>query len=148
MIDTQKAAARRMLDAADQFCRAAERCEEALAPVPEAPRAWLAYPQVVNYAFAAELALKGLLHVHLSGAKRVHDLKDLYDALPVQVKDRVRGSTTAALFEASLQEVSGAFEAWRYAYERGAMHISLTFISELARSAVAALSHEVGPLTA
>jgi hypothetical protein len=135
-----------MLDTADQFFRAAERCHERFSSHPT--RAWLPYPQVANYAFAAEVALKGLQVVYLGNATRGHHLERLYRTLPENVQSRVSGTAAqAVLLHERLGEISLAFETWRYAYEHNMLGISLDLISGLAQRAMGVLQDEVGPLS-
>lgn len=137
----------RILHAARQFLQAAKLCAHNGGEA--APQEWLMYPSIVNFAFAAELALKGLHVVHFGKPVRGHDLSELCLALPADVMARVRGSSNPARFEARLAEVRDAFEVWRYAYEKDSMSISTSDLHELAKSAVDVLAADqkgdIGP---
>lgn len=127
-----------MLEVAEQFYRAAERCGGMLS------EEWLPHPQVVNYAFAAEVALKGLRLVHRGDSGRGHDLAIILGDLPADVQDRVRGSAMApALFVDRLRNVGKAFEVWRYSYERGQTSISVKFLEDVANSTIAVLQQDI-----
>jgi hypothetical protein len=69
-------------------------------------------PTITNYAFSVELALK-IIHVLSRSAEvRGHDLKDLFDALPDEVRSNLP----------HLQECAGEmaryFQDWRYAFDK------------------------------
>ena len=131
-----------MLEAARQFHAAAVRCGMALDVADQ--NEWLPYPEVVNYAFAAEVALKGLLLTHTGTFRRGHDLAALCASLPTGVVDRVRGPhTVPALFKSRVYDVRNAFEVWRYAFERNEMQISLTFLSTLSEEAISVLNTDL-----
>lgn len=140
--DVAVAAATKMLEAAKQFHAAAVACGMGLDTTD--PREWLPYPEIVNYAFAVELALKGLQSIHLGAPSRGHDLAKLGAALPACVVDRVRGQhVPPVLFADRLHDVRNAFEVWRYAFEHGQMRISVTFLGGLAESAIAVLRDDL-----
>lgn len=141
--------ARKMLQAAQQFYEAGERCslmDEA------AGKGWLPYPGAVNYAFAAELALKGLIRVHMKEDARGHDLEKLFNRLPSEVQDVLRGpGTSSVVFAERLHEDRLTFETWRYAYEKGEVSVSLTFLPRLASASMQLLASAVRrllPITA
>lgn len=130
--------AERMLQAANEFYRAAVRCGRTLED------GWLPHPQIVNFAFAAEVALKGLRLVHNGDTWRGHALDAIFKDLPTAVQDRVRGSEMpTALFLDRLGSVARAFEDWRYAYEQGSMSVSIEFLDGIAHSAIAVLRDDI-----
>jgi HEPN domain-containing protein len=68
-------------------------------------------PTITNYAFSVELALK-IIHVLSRQAEiRGHDLKDLLDELPAEVRSNLPHLVECA------GEIARYFEDWRYAYE-------------------------------
>lgn len=83
-------------------------------------------PFVVNSAFAIELYLKTLGQLHNTRVK-VHDLLELFDALPPSAQDALLphfessqfqcGITTLAEYRAALDGMRGAFVQWRYLFE-------------------------------
>ncbi|MCU4118873.1 HEPN domain-containing protein [Variovorax sp. N23] len=138
----------RILEAASQFCQAAE--DASRTDLPHRLDVWLAYPEVVNYAFAAELALKGLHWLHHGHPSRGHDLHTLCVALPPQVV-RELGNHTADtplfLFLERLAAVRDTFEDWRYAFEKEELSISIDFMRALAGGAIALLQRDAPPAT-
>lgn len=108
-------------------------------------RKWYAHPQVVNFAFAAELALKGLqVAFGVVHRPQGHDLRELFDALPPNVQDRIQGDSNTVLKAERLERVSHAFSIWRYAYEHGELAISIDFLQGIALTAIAVLRERVG----
>ncbi|MDM0029899.1 hypothetical protein [Variovorax saccharolyticus] len=124
-----------MLDTAVQFMSAARQCGKVNGQ--DVSGEWLPYPQVVNFAFAAEIALKALHVVHLGKPMRGHDLEALCNALPPEVTARVCGpDMNQLMFGERLHAVRDAFEVWRYAYEKDSIGISVDFLARLAQSAI------------
>jgi hypothetical protein len=84
-------------------------------------------PFVVNSAFAIELYLKTLGRLHKIEL-RGHDLLKLFNALPSEAHKAIEqnfskgdwqcGISTLAEFRRALKEMRGAFEEWRYLYEK------------------------------
>lgn len=140
---TSRRLAVKLLTSSHQFYLAAERCgiEESTDDAE-----WLAYPEVVNLAFACELALKGLIHVHVAKSAHGHNLTKLYEQLPQDVHQLIRGTNLAPqVFMERLASVSRSFELWRYAHEHSTLSVSIGFLRELARSLIEALRHEAAP---
>lgn len=127
----------RILQAAEEFFKAATECGRADRPE------WLGYPEVVNYAFAAELALKGLHWVHRGQPSRGHDLEKLCMALPPAVVAELGERTgTGSLFAHEVTELRNTFADWRYAFEREQLCVSLDFLAGLASAAIDALRRD------
>ena len=127
----------RILTMAEQFIKAGRIASDNGGPA--APHEWLLCPSIVNFAFAAELALKGLHVVHSGKAPFGHDLEVLYLALPAEVQGRIRGSANPAMFNYRLHEMRNAFEVWRYAYEKDSIGVSTGHLHELAKTAIEVL---------
>lgn len=133
----------RILEAADQFYQAAKLCGGHCDESGE-PEDWLVFPEIVNYAFAAELALKGLHWVHLGKPPHGHDLEQLCMSLPpMLVAEMAEFSLThPALLRGRLHEVRSAFHDWRYAFEKEELGLAIGFLSNLAAAAIAALRRD------
>lgn len=137
---------RRLLEAATQFYQTAE--DAGRVDLPHRPDVWLAFPEVVNYAFAAELALKGLHWLHLGQPSRGHDLHKLCTALPDAIILELSERTiTPILFLERLAEVRDAFEVWRYAFEKEELCISIDFLQALAQGAIHLLERDAPSVT-
>lgn len=81
-------------------------------------------PAVVNSAFACEVFLKLLLKMEQIEIKKMHQLEELFEQLPEQVKTDIQQSTiqkygtwTDMLGLNPLHQISDAFVQWRYNYE-------------------------------
>lgn len=82
-------------------------------------------PIVINSAFACEVFMKAMLLHYGEKKPKTHKLRDLYDALPDKVMEWVKSVTSMncrSLWVDSfgfeiLDQVSNAFEEWRYSYE-------------------------------
>lgn len=97
-------------------------------------------PAVVNSAFACEVFLKLLLEMEQIAIKKTHQLEDLFDQLPDQVKADIQqntmqkyGTWTDVFGLSLLHQVSDAFVTWRYNYEHdfgkdGTMKIEIGFL--------------------
>lgn len=97
-------------------------------------------PAVVNSAFACEVFLKLLLEVEQIEFKRMHQLEELFNQLPEQVKTAIQQSTiqkygtwTDVFGLNLLHQISDAFVQWRYNYEHdfgndGTMKIEIGFL--------------------
>ena len=98
---------------------------------------------IVNSAFACEVFIKALLAFHgrsleeLKGHK--HNLKDLWKAYkavnPTMAESVEAGmknifnSSEESMFDRLLEDVSNAFEYWRYIYEKQEGNINVNFLS-------------------
>jgi hypothetical protein len=133
----------KLLLAAHQFYLAAELCDRRSTPDGSA---WLIYPEVVNRAFACELALKGLIAGHSKVLAYGHDLKELFGMLPSTIQDHLRWpDIPVALFEERLHQVKDTFELWRYAHEWNSLTVSVQFLRKLAIAAIDALHGQAAP---
>ena len=102
---------------------------------------WLAQPQIVNYAFAAEVAIKGLHELHLGKRAHGHELAALFDKLPEGIRGQLRGSKAAGTFDAKLALVSNAFKKWRYVHQEANQHrVLIFFIRDFARQSIEVLN--------
>lgn len=97
-----------------------------------------ATPAVVNAAFACEVFLKLLLHSEEIEIPREHRLQALYNKLPDELKERIRGDVVRrcgqwkdAFGMECLKSVSDAFATWRYNYEHD-WHKSVTLRIDIA----------------
>jgi len=133
----------RILEAADQFYQAAKLCGGHCDEAGE-PEDWLVFPEIVNYAFAAELALKGLHWVHLGKPPHGHDLEQLCVNLPPMLVAEMAAHTFTpqALFRWRLHDVRSAFQDWRYALEKEELGLAIGFLSNLAAAAIYALRRD------
>lgn len=136
----------RMVSAAERFFEAAERCgSRDRAEIHEIGR-WLPEPQIVMFAFAAEVALKGLQQLHNGATSGGHDLVKILGKLPEDVRSQLRlNAYSEAEFTSLLQEVQHAFKNWRYEYENAEPTIVPPFfLKNLAAAAIAELKKTVG----
>lgn len=135
----------RIIEAASQFFQAAEDARRT--DLPHRLNVWLAYPEVVNCAFSAELALKGLHWVHHGWPSHGHDLHKLCKALPearVQELSKYTATYTATahhLFE-RVAEVRRTFEHWRYAFEKKQLGVNIGFLRAFAGGAIEMLRRD------
>ncbi|MCA3643990.1 MAG: hypothetical protein IOC63_19490 [Methylobacterium sp.] len=100
----------RMMDTAVAFFLAAERCRLTLS-FSRYPEHFVSAPQVTNYAFSVEIALK-ILTCTLGGKKNGHNLKDLYESLPDSQKLHL------VFLEDAFDEAASPFVDWRYPFEK------------------------------
>lgn len=97
-------------------------------------------PATVNAAFACELFLKLLLNLNQIEYNRVHKLKDLFDVLPDNIRENIKTATIEKYGQWKnswnieiLDNISNAFNDWRYNYEHdwsksAMMKIELEFL--------------------
>ncbi|MDN8618921.1 hypothetical protein [Variovorax ginsengisoli] len=135
----------RRINAAERFFEAAERCGSRDRADIHKIGPWLPEPQIVAFAFAAEVALKGLQQVHNGTISGGHDLVKILGKLPEEVRSRLRfNSYSEAEFTSLLHEVQHAFEDWRYEYEKaGPRTVPPFFLKNLAAVAIAELRKTV-----
>ena len=69
-------------------------------------------------AFACEVGLKAILLTRLDEARKTHDLLNLYEALPLDSRERVEADYPEIGEE--LEQDRGTFGAWRYFEQSGA----------------------------
>jgi len=80
-------------------------------------------PYITNMSFSLELYLKCLLEIENINRPRTHEIAILYNKLSNNVP-RYRE------FEDSLEEISNAFEEWRYSYEKEELSIDIDKINK------------------
>lgn len=100
---------------------------------------WYTTPAIVNSAFACEVFLKALLDYYDVSFKKSHKLKELYDGLPPELKERIRQNVYVihsrwknAFGQDLLENISDSFAEWRYSYEKwgkGTMKIETGFLT-------------------
>lgn len=101
----------RQLDIATAYLLAGERCSFEMRFGAYGFHS-IGSPAITNYAFSVELALKIIHALSRNAEVRGHDLKELFDALPEEIRSNLP----------HLQECAGEmaryFEDWRDAYEK------------------------------
>ncbi len=122
---------RQMMNTANTFLSAAKKCNND--PSVELI-GWshpLLVPIVTNTAFACELFLKALLQKSKM-LKGGHNLLDLFQDLPDELKSNIIGPQDSNLFIEELTRVSCLFEEWRYIYERQLTSLNFRFLLDFA----------------
>ena len=123
------------------FCECADLAQNKLQH-DTADIGFYASPAVINSAFACEVFMKAMLLYYGEPTRKMHKLKNLYEALPDEVREWVKSVTSMNCrdlwvdsfgFEI-LDQVSNAFVEWRYIYEhnwsKGAtVHIDIGFLN-------------------
>lgn len=96
---------------------------------------YLRTPVIVNCAFACEIFLKLLLALQNTEYKKCHGLKELFDLLPKEIKEKINcyllqnyGTLKDDNGFELLQMYSKAFTEWRYSYEYYNLQIDQTFL--------------------
>ena len=104
----------------------------------------LLVPMLVNGAFSIELTLKAILTKQEIEYKNEHNLKVLFDKLPLNIqkelwdyleKKKPEYANTQKR-EAELIIMSDAFVKWRYCYEESAPAFDVSFLSAFANAAI------------
>ena len=92
-------------------------------------------PEIVNSAFACEIFLKTLLFYNEIGYGKKHDLEALYKMLPDHYKETIEaellkryGKMQNAFGISYLNNISKAFEVWRYSFEKKNLQIEIGFL--------------------
>lgn len=104
--------------------------------------AWYDSPATVNSAFACEVFMKAILKYQEIKTPKSHKLRELYDALPDELKEWVKQVVSRGFHDIwtdvwgqdYLDEISNAFVEWRYSYEHdwsksSIMHINIGFLN-------------------
>jgi len=91
----------------------------------------LLIPIVTNTAFACELFLKALLQ-NSKTLKGGHNLLELFQSLPEEIKRDIIGSRNSTHFFEELTRISCLFEEWRYIYERQLTSLNFRFLLDFA----------------
>lgn len=89
-----------------------------------------------NIAFACELYIKSLLFRECVDCRKKHDLLELYNMLPIKIKEGIKeihpcSNSKKDRFELELKELGKAFIVFRYAYERKRLAWNMQFLIEL-----------------
>lgn len=90
-----------------------------------------------NIAFSCELYLKCLLFANQIVVKNEHNLFELFNKLPKEIRDQIKkshpcGNISREEFITNLKEIGEAFPAFRYVYEKKEMAFNAQFLLELA----------------
>ena len=104
-------------------------------------RAALFVPAIVNRAFACELFLKAML----SKNTRSHKLQDLFDALEIDIQNKIQSNTIGKMQEISktysdvefrndLITNGNIFAEWRYFHEGNVNSVNFAFISNFTKA--------------
>lgn len=104
----------------------------------------LVIPSIVCAAFSAEISMKVIIFESYNYQAEGHGLKNLFEKLPLKIKDNIILQIKARdNFESLLGEINNAFEKWRYIYEnpRG-NSIAIEFLYEFA-GATYRVSHDI-----
>lgn len=99
-------------------------------------------PSIVNSAFACEVFMKAILKFKQIEAPKAHKLRELYDKLPDELRERIKQKVSCGYrdmwqtwFGSELiDQISNAFVDWRYIYEHdfrkdGTIHIDIGFLN-------------------
>ncbi len=102
---------------------------------------WYITPATVNSAFVCEVYIKALMKYYGVKTAKKHKLKELYEALPEKAKEWIKitvrnyygGIWMNPFGFECLDNISDAFEQWRYSYEHDwnescTMNIDLGFL--------------------
>ena len=128
-----------MFDQANSFYLCAHLCEKELDRQPGRHDLY-STPMIVNSAFACEVYIKTLLDFYNIPAGKKHNLDDLFQLLPDEVKDSITkndcslsGRMTDAFGLSLLKAVSDAFVTWRYSYEKSTLSCDVGFLKTLTK---------------
>ena len=104
---------------------------------------WYDTPAIVNSAFACEVFLKAILKHQEIQIPKSHQLRELYEALPNELKEWIKQVVSGGVHRMwtnvwgfdYLDEISNAFVEWRYSYEyenrkRCTRHINIGFLND------------------
>ena len=96
-------------------------------------------PVTINSAFACEVFLKAILKHQDIKSTKSHKLRDLYEALPLELKEWIKNEVSGGYPDMwtnlYLDNISNAFVKWRYNYEHDwrkdgcTMHIEVGFLN-------------------
>ena len=123
------------------FCECADLALKA-EQHPTADISWYDLPAIVQSAFACEVFLKAILKHQDVKSPKLHKLRDLYEALPLELKEWIKNEVsggyrdmwTNSWGQDYLDNISNAFVEWRYSYEHdwsksSTMHIEIGFLN-------------------
>ena len=111
---------------ANNFKKAAERCDEQRILSNSATIEWLPIPFLVNASLACELYLKSILEAKKITPKKVHELNDLFFLLPKEIQDDVTNRCVNMDFDTNLVKASNIFVEWRYLHEKVAVNADIS----------------------
>lgn len=121
---------REIFDRAVDFLRTAELARGQYDSEQIVPRKYT-IPEIVNGAFSCELFLKSLLVFSKIEIKKMHELADLWEALPEVIRDDIKQELTSRIefreengLEGMIVSVSNAFAKWRYEYEHEKLKVN------------------------
>ena len=99
-------------------------------------------PATINSAFACEVFMKAILKHQDVKSPKSHKLRDLYEALPMELKECIKNEVSGGYRDMwtniwgqdYLDNISNAFVEWRYSYEHewsksSTMHIEIGFLN-------------------
>ena len=100
-------------------------------------------PATINSSFACEVFLKAILKHQDIKSTKSHKLRDLYEALPLELKEWIKNEVSGGYRDMwtnirgqdHLDNISNAFVKWRYNYEHdwrkdgSTMHIEVGFLN-------------------
>ena len=99
-------------------------------------------PAIVQSSFACEVFLKAILKYQDIESPKLHKLRDLYEALPLELKEWIKNEVSGGYRDMwtniwgrdPLDNISNAFVEWRYSYEHdwsksSTMHIEIGFLN-------------------
>ncbi len=125
---------REIFDRAVDFLRTAELARGQYDSEQIVPRKYI-IPEIVNGAFSCELFLKSLLVFSKIEIKKMHELADLWEALPEVIRDDIKQELTSRIefreengLEGMIVSVSNAFAKWRYEYEHEKLKVNPGFL--------------------
>ena len=87
-------------------------------------------PCITNMAFSLELYLKCLFAIENVNIKRTHKIYDLYKLSKKTKSEIAKNILEYKEFEKNLEEISNAFEEWRYSYEKEKLSIDINKIDK------------------
>ena len=125
-------------DLANNFKRAAERCDEQKVSN-SGNIEWLPIPYIVNATLACELYLKAILDAKKVDRSKTHNLNDLFSLLPKEIQVDVENRCANVDFYANLMQASKMFIEWRYLHEMVAKNVNITANLEFIRNLINSL---------
>lgn len=89
------------------------------------------------YALSSEISLKTLAKREGIRIEKQHDLKNLFDLLPEETKNRIKESVEGydENFDTLLEANKKTFIEWRYFYEKDNLNVDLDFVRKFSLAA-------------
>lgn len=116
------------------FADCADFCRQAPQSIVDRTK-WYTAPKIANMAFACEIYMKTLLFYNHIPYKREHNLEKLYFLLPEKYREtiqqesiRLYGKMENAFRITYLNNVSEAFNEWRYSFEHDRLSIETGYL--------------------